>query len=197
MRTGFFGKMQEILDFLNEEEEELPDPDKGLEEWKKKKSEARARMVAMQRLPYEVKKRRSELRANEFVEQMYDREKEAHVSVGGLDSITLHVFLRSIGIDVPAISVSGLEDKSIQKVHKALGVEILKPYKTKVQVINEYGFPVISKRIAGKIALLQNPSEKNQTVRHAIITGECGELGHYAKNSRMKLPQIWLKLFGG
>ena len=197
MYTGFFGKMQEILDFLSGEEEEIPVPDKGLEEWKKQKSEARARMVAMQRLPYEVKKRRSELRANEFAEQIYDREKETHVSVGGLDSITLHVFLKSIGIDVPAISVSGLEDRSIQKVHKALGVTILQSHKSKVQVINEFGFPVISKRIAGKIALLQNPSEKNKTVRHAIITGECGELGHYAKNSRMKLPQKWLKLFGG
>lgn len=190
--------MEEVFDFLNGEEiEDIPTPDEEFVEWKKKKSEARARMVAMQKQPYEVKKRRSELRANEFVEQMDERELNAHVSVGGLDSITLFVFLKSIGIDVPAISVSALEDKSIQKVHKALGVTILKPYKTKVQVLNECGFPVISKRIAGKIALLQNPSEKNKTVRHAIITGECGELGHYAKNSRMKLPQKWLKLFGG
>lgn len=53
---------------------------------------------------------------------------------------------------------------------------ILNPLKTKVEVLNEVGFPVISKRIAGKIALLQNPTENNKTVRHAIITGECGEL---------------------
>lgn len=51
---------------------------------------------------------------------MYERGFNAHVSVGGLDSITLFVFLKSIGVHVPAISVSGLEDKSIQKVHKAL-----------------------------------------------------------------------------
>lgn len=190
--------MQERLNFLIEDEtEEIPTPDEGLEEWKKKKSEARARMVAMQNLPYEVKKGRSRIRAYEFVSEMDKRGMNAHVSVGGLDSITLFVFLTSIGIDVPAISVSGLEDKSIQKVHKALGITILKPYKNKVQVLNEYGFPVISKRIAGKIALLQNPSDKNRTVRHAIITGECGELGHFQKNSRMKLPQKWLKLFGG
>lgn len=190
--------MQEILNFLNRDDAgEIPDQDDGFAEWKQKKAEARARMTAMQNLPYEVKKRRSELRAHEFVEQMDLRGYNAHVSVGGLDSITLFVFLKSIGINVPAISVSGLEDKSIQRVHKALGITILKSYKTKVQVLNEVGFPVISKRIAGKIALLQNPSEKNKTVRHAIITGECGELGHYAKNSRMKLPQKWLKLFGG
>lgn len=187
------------MDFISEEEEKREETvqDGGLAEWRKRKSEARARMVAMQRQPYEIKKRRSELRAFEFIEQMDERGKDAHVSVGGLDSITLHVFLKSIGIEVPAISVSALEDRSIQKVHKALGVTILKPYKTKVQVLNEVGFPVISKRIAGKISLLQNPSEKNRTVRHAIITGECGELGHFAKNSRMKLPQKWLKLFGG
>lgn len=190
--------MQGLLDFLEEDKtEEIPLSDEGLAEWKKRKKEARGRMTAMQRLPYKVKKRRSELRANEFIEQMEKRGKNAHVSVGGLDSITLHVFLKSIGIDVPAISVSGLEDKSIQKVHKALGITVLQSYKTKVQVVNEIGFPVISKRIAGKIDLLQNPSEDNKTVRHAIITGECGKLGHYAKNSRMKLPQKWLKLFGG
>lgn len=187
--------MQEKFEFL--EDINLEQPDEGFSEWKKQKSDARARMVAMQNQPYELKVRRSELRAFEFIQEMDKKELNAHVSVGGLDSITLFVFLKSIGINVPAISVSGLEDKSIQKVHKALGITILKSYKTKVQVLNEVGFPVISKRIAGKIQLLQNPSEKNKTVRHAIITGECGELGHFAKNSRMKLPRKWLNLFGG
>ena len=127
--------MQETLDFLIDDDAgETQKPDQGLIEWKRRKSEARAIMAAMQSLPYEVKKRRSELRAHEFIEQMDKRGKSAHVSVGGLDSITLHVFLKSIGIDVPAISVSGLEDKSIQKVHKALGITILQSYKTKVQV---------------------------------------------------------------
>lgn len=45
--------------------------------------------------------------------------------------------------------------------------------------------------------MLQHPTEDNKTVRHAIITGECGEQGHFATNSRMKLPQKWLDLFGG
>lgn len=187
-----------LFDFLEEDEAtDLPEIDNAFEDWKKEKNAARLRMVTMQNQPYEIKKKRSELRAKEFVGQMDIRGKNAHVSVGGLDSITLHVFLKSIGIDVPAISVSALEDKSIQRVHKALGITILKSYKTKVQVLNDVGFPVISKRIAGKIALLQNPTEKNKTVRHAIITGECGEQGHFQKNSRMKLPQKWLNKFGG
>ena len=154
-------------------------------------------MAAMQALPYEVKVKRAEIRAYEFLEELDRRGLNAHVSVGGLDSIVLLLFLRSIGIDVPAVSVSSLEDKSIQKVHKVLGIEIVKPGKSKVQVLNEVGFPVISKKIAGRIDTLQHPTEKNKTVRHAIITGECGAQGHFAKNSRMKMPQKWLKLFGG
>lgn len=154
-------------------------------------------MAPMQALPYEIKVKRAELRAIEFVERLDDMGLNAHVSVGGLDSIVLLLFLRKIGIDVPAISVSALEDKSIQKIHRELGVEIVKPGKSKVQILNEVGFPVISKKIAGRIDTLQHPTERNKTVRHAIITGECGAQGHYAKNSRMKLPNKWLELFGG
>lgn len=166
-------------------------------EWKEERKRKKAQMVAMQRLPYEVKVKRAELRAIEFVEKLDDLGMSAHVSVGGLDSITLLLFLRKIGIDVPAISVTSLEDRSIQKVHKDLGIIPVKPGKTKVQIINEVGFPVISKKIAGRIDTLQHPTNKNETVRHAIITGECGEQGHFAKNSRMKLPQKWLELFAG
>lgn len=167
------------------------------EEWKQQKREKKAKFQAMQNLPYEVKVKRAELRAWEFYSEMQNRGFDCHVSVGGLDSITLLVFLRHIGIDIPAISISILEDRSIQQVHKQLGVIPIKPYKSKVQVLNEVGFPVISKKIAGRIDLLQHPTEKNQTVRHAIMTGECGAQGHFAKNSRMQLPKKWLERFGG
>lgn len=168
-----------------------------LEEFREHKKEKKAQMTAMQQLPYEVKVKRAEQRAYEFINELDNRGFNAHVSVGGLDSIVLLLFLRKIGINVPAVSVSSLEDKSIQQIHKQLGVISLTPGKSKVQVLNEVGFPVISKKIAGRIDTLQHPTEKNKTVRHAIITGECGAQGHYAKNSRMKMPQKWLKLFGG
>ncbi len=171
--------------------------DLSIEQWKEEKKKKKAQFTAMQQLPYEVKVKRAELRAIEFIEKLDELGMNAHVSVGGLDSITLLVFLRKIGIDVPAISVTALEDKSIQKVHKELGIIPVRPMKSKTEIINEFGFPVISKRIAGKIDMLQNPSEKNKTVRHAIITGECGAQGHFATNSRMQLPRKWLELFGG
>ncbi|MBO5130332.1 MAG: hypothetical protein J6B95_08325 [Oscillospiraceae bacterium] len=149
---------------------------------------------ANQQAPYSEKRSRAVNLAWEFFRQV---EGQCYVAVGGLDSIVLYLFLRSIGIDVPAVSVSSLEDKSIQKVHKALGVVPLKPLKSKVKVIREFGWPVISKEIAGKIATIQHPTEKNATVRHAIITGETGAQGGYRTGTRMQMKQRWLNLFGG
>lgn len=155
--------------------------DRNLEEYKKRKKEAKQRFTAQQNLPYEVKVKRAALRVREFITEMDKRYCNAHVSVGGLDSITLLLFIRKLGYDIPAISVSGVEDKSIQTVHKQLGVTRLRSYKSKVEVLNTIGFPVISKRIAGKIDLLQHPTENNKTVRNAIITGECGAQGHFGE----------------
>ncbi len=131
-----------------------------MQEYKDYKMRQRMRFQALQNLPYEVKKRRAAERIHEFIREMDKRGYNCHVSVGGLDSITLLLFIRSLGYDIPAISVSNVEDKSIQKVHKELDVEVVRSYKTKVQVLNEVGFPVISKKIAGKIDTLQHPTEK-------------------------------------
>lgn len=156
------------------------------------------------KMDYEFKVKYATIRAREFAAECDRRGLNYHVSVGGLDSITLLLFLRSIHINAPAISVSFLEDISIQRIHRQLGVECLKPLKredgtywTKPKVIQEFGFPVLSKELAAKIELLQHPSEKNVTVRHAIITGETGEYGGNQKHSRMKMSQKWLELFGG
>lgn len=152
---------------------------------------------ADQQQPYSLKIAHAKARVREFVKDCGINGYDYHVSVGGLDSITLLCFIRSLGYNPPAISVSSLEDKSIQAVHKKLGVISLKPLKTKAEVLQEFGFPVLSKETASKIELLQNPSPKNATVRHAIITGETGEYGGYRKNTRMKMAQKWLNLFGG
>lgn len=151
-----------------------------------------------QSLPYELKVQHARQRAWEFYETIEgDYSANCHVSVGGLDSITLLIFLRNIGINVPAISVSILEDKSIQEIHKQLGVQSIKPYKTKKQVLNELGFPVISKAKANKIEYLLNPDAEKTTFIHAIMTGDMGEQGNFQHSNRIKLPDKWIKLFGG
>lgn len=157
-----------------------------------------------QNMPYDFKVKYAENRAWEFYNECGKRGLDCYASIGGLDSITLFCFLESVGIHVPAVSVSSLEDVSIQKIHRKLGVISLKPALrddgtrwTKQKLIQEFGFPVLSKEIARKIELLQNPTENNATVRHAIVTGETGAYGGYQKNSKMKLAQKWLMKFGG
>lgn len=170
-----------------------------------------ADFMVKEKMPYDFKKKYSAIRAREFVAECDKRGLNYHVSVGGLDSITLFLFLKSIHIDAPGISVSLLEDKSIQRIHTQLGIEKLKPSLmpkerqnesgtrrwTKVAILQEFGFPVLSKETASKIETLANPTEKNATVRHAIVTGETGEYGGFNKNSRMRMSQKWLEKFGG
>lgn len=194
---------------------------------------------------YKQKVRHAENVARSYQDKCSEMGLNCHVSVGGLDSITLHYFLESCGVHVPCVSCSSLEQKGVQTVHKQIAAEMentysarewlgahmalsqeeidsitdpdtraqeqtlhdacppvprmyfLKPLKPKTKVIEELGWPVLSKEIAGKISLLQNPTPKNATVRHAIITGETGEYGGFQKNSRMKLSQRWLEKFGG
>lgn len=172
----------------------------SIEDYKKYKQEKHREMVMKQSVPYGIKVRMAQDRIRSFVEECDRRDLNCHVSVGGLDSIVLGHLIRSMGYKedrVPFVSASTLEDKTIQVVHKEMNCIVVKPLKSKVNILQDEGFPVLSKRIANKIDTLAHPTEKNKTVRHAIITGECGELGHYATNSKMRLPMTYLKLFGG
>ena len=129
-----------------------------------------ASFIQKEKQPYNFKRRYAQIRAEEFANECDGRGLNYHVSVGGLDSIILYLFLNEVcGIDVPGVSASSLEDRSIQKIHKALGIINVPPLKrddgtywTKAKVIQEFGFPVISKEVAGKIELLQNPTEKTK-----------------------------------
>lgn len=170
------------------------------ESYKQYKAELHQAMLQKQRVPYSIKRKMAESRIRDFYNEALSRGYNCHVSVGGLDSIVLGHLIREMGYtaeQVPFVSASSLEDKSIQEVHKEMGCINVKPLKSKVNILQEEGFPVLSKRIANKINTIANPTEQNKTVRHAIITGECGEQGHFATDSKMKLPQRYLKLFGG
>lgn len=151
-----------------------------------------------QSLPYEAKVLHAKQRAKEHVAWAVEHNYDTCVSIGGLDSITLYYFLKSIGLDPTPVSVSSLEDKSIQRVHQMIpGMVILAPYKTKTQVLREHGFPVISKDKAAKIEKLQQPNSPKQTLIHALVTGQMGQQGKFGYSGKLKLPEKWIRLFGG
>lgn len=153
------------------------------------------------KMSYEEKIDIATERVLEWTEICADHGKKYAVSVGGLDSIVLLLFVRKILGECEGISVSALEDTSIQEVHRELGVTAIKPDMNFVQVLNTYGFPVLSKQIAADIEHLQTP--KNQANKrllyynHALMTGETGPWGGFVKSESMQMEDKWLRLFGG
>lgn len=166
-------------------------------ETKSEKTERIALNAQRMALPYSAKVNMAKRRIREWADFCWENGKNYAVSVGGLDSITLLALARkTLHEDVPGISVSILEDKSIQAVHKEMGVIPVKPLKSKVQILQEYGFPVVSKQAAAKIARLQVPDDPSPIIR-AYMTGDEGAWGGYKHNEKFKLPDTWVELFGG
>lgn len=122
------------------------------------------RFQTMQKWDYKRKVEHAQEMAEAFYYWAKENGKGVHLSVGGLDSITLHYFLEHIGLPVTCVSCSSLEGKGVQQVHKQIAAEMeteyknwmgegeapsfvfLKPLKSKVQVLQEFGWPVISKK---------------------------------------------------
>jgi len=166
-------------------------------ESKSEKTERIALNAQRMALPYGAKVNMAKRRIREWADFCWENGKNYAVSVGGLDSITLLALAReTLHEDVPGISVSILEDRSIQQVHKEMGVIPVKPLKSKVQILQEYGFPVVSKQAAAKIARLQVPDDPSPIIR-AYMTGDEGAWGGYKHNEKFKLPDTWVELFGG
>lgn len=134
----------------------------SIEEYKEHKRLKHEEMLMKQNVPYSIKIRMSETRIRDFIDECDRRGLNYHVSVGGLDSIVLATLIEKMGYKVPRVSASTLEDKSIQEVHKEMGCIIVNPLKSKVKILQEEGFPVLSKKIANKIDTLAHPSEKTR-----------------------------------
>lgn len=173
--------------------------------WKpgqKKETEEEKRLRLQQneayiKLPYAAKVGLAKNRIWEWRDICWQNDRDYAVSVGGLDSITLLALVReTLGEDAPGISVSVLEDRSIQAVHREMRVISVKPKMSKTRVLQEYGFPVVSKLAAAKIERLQQPGDTSPIIR-AYMTGDMGAWGGYGHNDRFKLPDKWVELFGG
>jgi 3'-phosphoadenosine 5'-phosphosulfate sulfotransferase (PAPS reductase)/FAD synthetase len=131
--------------------------------------------------------------AKKRIEQFYDKMNgEVCVSFsGGKDSTVLLHLVRSIYPNVKAVFVNtGLEwPEVVQFVKETENTEIIRPKMTFKQVLDTYGYPVTSKKIAKMINTLQNPTEGNKVIRNLYLTGIRGD-GKKATGS-WKVPEKW------
>ena len=100
-------------DILIEKVERVTDdaPDFVKDAWRKAKQDRIREFKKKQDLSYDEKLERQAKIAWSYYEQLQGMKLNAHVSVGGLDSITLYIWLLSIGIDVSAVSVNRTMDR--------------------------------------------------------------------------------------
>lgn len=107
----------------------------------------------MQNYPLDIKIAKTKNRIREFYEY-FDGEVYIAFS-GGNDSLVMLHIIRSLYPDVTAVFVdTGVEFPEVRKFVKSFdNVVILKPEKNFSQIINEYGYPIISKDVSNSIRL--------------------------------------------
>jgi 3'-phosphoadenosine 5'-phosphosulfate sulfotransferase (PAPS reductase)/FAD synthetase len=106
---------------------------------------------------------------------------------GGIDSTVLLHIARQLYPDVPATFINtGLEYPEIVEFVKTIeNVTTIRPRLSFKQVLDIYGYPVISKSVARQIKILQNPTPYNQNLNRLYSTGY-NQKGEYC--SSYKLP---------
>ena len=108
----------------------------------------RDELIMMQSLPLEIKVAKSKLRLEEFIRTMGGADKVYISFSGGKDSTVLLDLVRSVYPDIEAVfSNTGLEYPEIVDFVKTKdNVTIVRPKKSFKQVIEQEGYPVVSKK---------------------------------------------------
>lgn len=116
----------------------------------------------MQNYPLDIKIEKTKRRIQEWYEH-YNGEVYVSFS-GGADSTVLLDIVRKIYPDIPAVFVNtGLEYPEIVKFVKEFeNVQILRPKMNFKQVINTYGYPVVSKSVANCVRYAKKNLEEGK-----------------------------------
>lgn len=126
----------------------------------------------MQSLPLDIKIKMSCRRIQEWYDYW---EGDVYVSFsGGKDSTVLMDLVKNkCGLkDVPIVFVdTGLEFPEVRKFARSKADIVLKPEKNFVQVLTDYGYPVLSKELSLYIRQCQHPTEKNKSTRKLRLEG--------------------------
>lgn len=141
----------------------------------------------LQALPLEVKIMKTEQRIREFYEH---HGGDVYISEEGKDSAVVRYLVRSLYPSVPVVTVNSglLNPYNLEHLKKDTKRIWLKPLLTQREVIEKYGYPIVSKKVAKMIRRLQNPSEDNYKSRMLSLTGYTSA---GRKSVQGKLPKKW------
>lgn len=130
----------------------------------------------LQSLPLDIKIAKSKLRIQEWVD--FYGVDDCYISFsGGKDSLVMLHLIKQLDINdrIPVVFVdTGLEYPEIKQFVKKIypNVTILRPKKSFKQVIEEYGYPVISKEQAQYIEDIRTGTEKIRLRRLEGVNGQ-------------------------
>ena len=135
----------------------------------------------LQQLPIEIKIAKSKLRIEEWVSH-YGKNSVYISFSGGKDSTVLLHLVRSLYPEIEAVYVdTGLEYPEVKEfVKKQDYIKILRPEMSFKQVIENYGYPMVSKEQANYLDDIRNSTEKMRLRR---LNGD--------EKGRFKLSKKW------
>ena len=138
-------------------------------------------LIMLQSLPLDIKIAKSKRRIQEWID--YYGEDKVYISFsGGKDSTVLLDLVRQVNPNIPAVFVdTGLEYPETKEFVKTIdNVTILRPKMSFKQVIEKYGYPVVSKEQANYLDDIRTSTEKMRIRR---LEGD--------EQGRFKLSKKW------
>ena len=138
-------------------------------------------LIMLQSLPLDIKIAKSKRRIQEWID--YYGEDKVYISFsGGKDSTVLLDLVRQVNPNIPAIFVdTGLEYPETKEFVKSIdNVTTLRPKMSFKQVIEQYGYPMVSKEQANYLDDIRTSTEKMRIRR---LEGD--------EQGRFKLSKKW------
>ena len=92
---------------------------------------------------------------------------------GGIDSLVMLFLIRMIDKTKKGIFVNTTNEHSeiVRFMNKIENIETITPKITFITVLQQYGFPLISKKVASQLRVLQHPTKENEASRNLYLTG--------------------------
>lgn len=147
----------------------------------------------LQNYPLDIKIAKSKQRIREFVQHFGIDGVYVSFS-GGKDSTVLLHLVRSIYPDVEAVfSNTGLEyPELVDFVKTKENITMVRPEKSFKQVLEQEGYPLISKKTARMIHDCQNPTDNNLISRTLYLSEyTTNKKGETIKNNSFKIANKW------